>query len=222
MTNSVIIFDEAQMIPNDYLKPCISVLEQLLRYYGSSIVLCTATQPALKELLSPEIKIRELCARMDEQFSFFKRVSVKNLDKITQSELIQRLEQENQALCILNTKKRAQNIYQRIKREGVYHLSTAMYPVHRKKVLNEIRERLQKQEKCIVVSTSLVEAGVDLDFQTVYRQLAGADSIIQAAGRCNREGKRTETECFTYIFKLDQQEYVQGQRQQMEVTEGLL
>ena len=186
MTNSVIIFDEAQMIPNDYLKPCVSALEQLLRYYGSSIVLCTATQPALKKLLSPDIKITELCARMDEQFSFFKRVSIKNLNKITQIELIQRLQQENQALCILNTKKRAQNIYQSIKGEGVYHLSTSMYPVHRKRVLNVIRERLQKQEKCIVVSTSLVEAGVDLDFQTVYRQLAGADSIIQAAGRCNR------------------------------------
>lgn len=222
MTNSVIIFDEAQMIPNDYLKPCISALEQLLRYYGSSIVLCTATQPALKKLLSPDIEITELCARMDEQFSFFKRVSIKNLNKITQGELIQRLEQEDQALCIVNTKKRAQDIYQHIKGEGVYHLSTSMYPVHRKKVLDEIRERLQKQEKCIVVSTSLVEAGVDLDFQTVYRQLAGADSIIQAAGRCNREGKRTETECFTYIFKLDQQEYVRGQRQQMEVTESLL
>lgn len=222
MTNSVIIFDEAQMIPNDYLKPCVSALEQLLRYYGSSIVLCTATQPALKRLLSPDIKITELCARMDEQFSFFKRVSIKNLNKITQIELIQRLQQENQALCILNTKKRAQNIYQSIKGEGVYHLSTSMYPVHRKRVLNVIRERLQKQEKCIVVSTSLVEAGVDLDFQTVYRQLAGADSIIQAAGRCNREGKRIGTECFTYIFKLDSQEYVQGQRQQMEVTESLL
>lgn len=222
MTNSVIIFDEAQMIPNDYLKPCVSALEQLLRYYGSSVVLCTATQPALKRLLSPDIKITELCARMDEQFSFFKRVSIKNLNKITQIELIQRLQQENQALCILNTKKRAQNIYQSIKGEGVYHLSTSMYPVHRKRVLNVIRERLQKQEKCIVVSTSLVEAGVDLDFQTVYRQLAGADSIIQAAGRCNREGKRIGTECFTYIFKLDSQEYVQGQRQQMEVTESLL
>ena len=222
MTNSVIIFDEAQMIPNDYLKPCIAALEQLIRYYHSSIVLCTATQPALKKLLSSEIKITELCVRMDEQFSFFKRVSIKNLNKIMQSELIQRLELENQVLCILNTKKRVQSIYQSIKGEGVYHLSTSMYPVHRKKVLDEIRERLKKQEKCIVVSTSLVEAGVDLDFETVYRQLAGVDSIIQAAGRCNREGKRTDTECFTYIFKLDQQEFVQVQRQQMEVTESLL
>ena len=97
-----------------------------------------------------------------------------------------------------------------------------MYPAHRKRVLDEIRERLKKQEKCVVVSTSLVEAGVDLDFQTVYRQLAGADSMIQAAGRCNREGRRPSSQCFTYIFKLDIKESVPGQRQQIEVAESLL
>ena len=171
MTNSVIIFDEAQMIPNDYLKPCISALEQLLRYYHSSIVLCTATQPALKNLLSSDIMITELCTRMEEQFSFFKRVSIKDLNKITQSELVERLKKEKQVLCILNTKKRAQVVYQSIKGEGVYHLSTSMYPIHRKRVLKEIRERLQKQERCVVVSTSLVEAGVDLDYHTGSRQM---------------------------------------------------
>lgn len=222
IANSVIVFDEAQMLPNDYLRPCISAMEQLLRYYRSSIVLCTATQPALKNLIAEEIKIAELCPRMEEQFSFFKRVSINNLNKISEENLIERLKKENQALCILNTKKRAQKIYQSIKDEGVYHLSTAMYPAHRKRVLNKIRERLQKQERCMVVSTSLVEAGVDLDFQTVYRQLAGADSVIQAAGRCNREGKRPSSECSTYIFKLDQKDYVPGQQQQMDITESLL
>lgn len=222
IANSVIIFDEAQMLPNDYLKPCISVIEQLLRYYRSSIVLCTATQPALKDLLSEDIKITELCPRMEEQFNFFKRVSIENLNRLSEEDLIEKLEAENQALCILNTKKCTQRIYQRIKGEGVYHLSTSMYPAHRKRVLNDIRKRLQKQERCVVVSTSLVEAGVDLDFQTVYRQLAGIDSIIQAAGRCNREGKRPSSQCFTYIFKLDSKESVPGQRQHIEITESLL
>lgn len=222
IANSVIIFDEAQMLPNDYLKPCISAIEQILRYYRCSVVLCTATQPALKNLLSEEIKITELCPRMEEQFSFFKRVSIKNLNKISQEELIQRLERENQALCILNTKKCAQQVFQSIEEEGVYHLSTSMYSAHRKRALDEIRERLRKGEKCIVVSTSLVEAGVDLDFQAVYRQLAGVDSIIQAAGRCNREGKRPFSQCFTYIFSLDLKEYVPGQRQQIEIAESLL
>lgn len=222
IANSVIIFDEAQMLPNDYLKPCIRAMEQLLRYYRSSIVLCTATQPALRSLLSQDMNVTELCPRMEEQFAFFKRVSIKNLNKLSEDELIERLKTEEQALCILNTKKCTQRVYESIKDEGVYHLSTSMYPAHRKRVLNDIRERLQKQKRCVVVSTSLVEAGVDLDFQTVYRQLAGADSIIQAAGRCNREGMRPLSQCFTYIFKLDLKESVLGQRQQIEITESLL
>jgi len=220
--NSVIVFDEAQMLPNDYLRPCIAAIEQLLRHYQSSIVLCTATQPALTNILAQDITSTELCPRMEEQFRFFKRVSIKDLEQISEENLIDQLKSEHQALCIVNTKKRAQKIYQNIRGQGVYHLSTSMYPVHRKKVLNEIRERLENKEKCVVISTSLVEAGVDLDFETVYRQLAGIDSIIQAAGRCNREGKRASDACCTYIFRLDEREYVPGQRQQMEVTESLL
>lgn len=222
IVNSVIVFDEAQMLPNNYLKPCVAVIEQLVRYYRSSVVLCTATQPALKGILSADIGAIELCPRMEEQFQFFKRVSIKNLNRIPEEELIQRLERAQQVLCILNTKKRAQKIYQCLQSEGVYHLSTSMYPIHRKRVLSEIRERLKKNKKCIVISTSLVEAGVDLDFCTVYRQMAGVDSIIQAAGRCNREGKRPVDDSMTYIFQLDEREYIPGQRQQMEVTESLL
>lgn len=84
-------------------------------------------------------------------------------------------------------KKKAQKIYNAMREDGVYHLSTSMYPKHRKRMLKQIKERLREGKKCIVISTSLVEAGVDLDFYTVYRQLSGIDSIIQAAGRCNRE-----------------------------------
>lgn len=199
IANSVVVFDEAQMLPNDYLKPCIAAIEQLLRYYRSTIVLCTATQPALKGILAEDITATELCPRMEEQFRFFKRVSLKNLGKISEDELIRKLKTQQQALCILNTKKWAQKIYQKIKEDGVYHLSTSMYPVHRKRVLNEIRKRLKNGQKCVVISTSLVEAGVDLDFHTVYRQLAGVDSIIQAAGRCNREGKHSAEESFTVL-----------------------
>lgn len=222
IANSVIIFDEAQMLPNDYLKPCMAVVEQFIRYYHSSVILCTATQPALKGILAEDISAKELCPRMEEQFQFFKRVSVKNLERISEGDLIQKLKMERQVLCILNTKKRAQKIYQCLQGEGVFHLSTSMYPIHRKRVLNEIRERLEKDERCVVISTSLVEAGVNLDFCTVYRQMAGVDSIIQAAGRCNREGKRPIEDSNTYIFQLDEKEYIPGQRKQLEVTENLL
>lgn len=222
VADSVIVFDEAQMLPTDYLKPCIAVMEQLIRHYRSSVVLCTATQPALQNLFSEDIGFRELCPGVDDQFAFFKRSKIRDLGRISGDSLVERLKNEYSALCIFNTKKTAQNMYQELRGEGVYHLSTAMYPVHRKRVLAEIRKRLDDKKRCIVLSTSLVEAGVDLDFQTVYRQLAGVDSVIQAAGRCNREGKRSLDESNTYIFQLQEREFMPGQRQQMQVTEGLL
>lgn len=210
------------MLPNDFLKPCAAMMTQLLRYYGCTEILCTATQPALREFFPEDMDATELCPEMKEQFHFFKRSSIENMGVLTQEQLIVRLSHENQALCILNTKKRTQQVYKQLQGEGVYHLSTAMYPLHRKRVLEEIRKKLADGQRCIVISTSLVEAGVDLDFAAVYRQLAGADSIIQAAGRCNREGKRGLEESHTYTFTLDGQEYVPGQSQQIAVTKAML
>ena len=155
-------------------------------------MLCTATQPALQQFLPEKYVARELCPRRDEQFRFFERVTYQNIDTVTEEEMAEKLQQEWHALCIVNTRKRAQRLYEQLQGEGIYHLSTTMYPAHRKRVLAEIRERLddKKGKKCIVISTSLVGAGVDLDFTSVYRELAGVDSIIQAAGRCNRNDKR--------------------------------
>lgn len=222
IVNSVIIFDEAQMLPNDYLKPCIAMMEELLERYRTSMVLCTATQPALDSFFQTAGKGTELCPRMEEQFRFFERVTFQNLGTISEEELIDKLNQENQALCIVNTKKRAQALYDQMKGEGVYHLSTTMYPKHRRRVLKNIRRLLEEGKKCILISTSLVEAGVDLDFQSVYRQLAGIDSMIQAAGRCNREGKRPANESGVFIFQFEEKENVPGQRQQIDVTKILL
>lgn len=222
IANSVIIFDEAQMLPNDYLKPCIAMIEELVNNYQVSAVLCTATQPALASFFHEGISAKELCPRMEEQFEFFKRTVFENVGVLTENDLIQRLEKEYQALCIVNTKKRAQRIYKQLEGEGVYHLSTSMYPKHRRRILREIRERLQKNKKCILISTSLVEAGVDLDFQSVYRELAGVDSMIQAAGRCNREGLRPEKESKVYIFQFEGKENVLGQRQQIDVAKSVI
>ena len=222
IANSVIIFDEAQMLPNDYLKPCIAMIEELVNNYQASAVLCTATQPALTSFFHEGISAKELCPRMEEQFEFFKRTVFENVGVLTENDLIQRLEKEYQALCIVNTKKRAQRIYKQLEGEGVYHLSTSMYPKHRRRILREIRERLQKNKKCILISTSLVEAGVDLDFQSVYRELAGVDSMIQAAGRCNREGLRPAKESKVYIFQFEGKENVLGQRQQIDVAKSVI
>ena len=155
IANSVIIFDEAQMLPTDYLKPCIAMMEELVTNFRSSIVLCTATQPALTPLFRRKMPIIELCPRVEEQFQFFERVTFKNIGTVSEEELIEKLEQEYQALCIVNTKKRAQKIYQTMKGEGVFHLSTTMYPKHRRRVLEKVRTLLENGDKCILISTSL-------------------------------------------------------------------
>lgn len=222
MVNSVIIFDEAQMLPDDYLLPCVEMMEELVKYYRSTVVLCTATQPALQSVFGNDMKYKELCPDVEGQFAFFKRVFVKNLGTIPEEELTEQLQDKEQALCILNTKKQVQRIYRNIKGEGVFHLSTYMYPRHRKRVLEQIRSCLRDGKRCVVIATSLVEAGVDLDFKSVYRQIAGIDSVIQAMGRCNREGKRTPAESMAYIFDIEDSTPVPSQEQQIAVAKLVL
>lgn len=222
IANSVVIFDEVQMLPTDYLKPCIAMIEELVNSFEASVVLCTATQPALQPFFQSGIPAYELCPRLEEQFRFFKRTTFQNLDKISEEALIEKLSEEYQALCIVNTKKKAQVLYQALKGQGVFHLSTSMYPKHRKRVLEEVRRCLNAGERCLVLSTSLVEAGVDLDFHSVYRQLAGIDSVIQAAGRCNREGKRSLEDSNVYVFQFEEQERILGQRKQIDAAKTLV
>lgn len=222
IANSVIIFDEAQMLPTNYLKPCIAAMDELLQKYGVSIVLCTATQPALSTFFSKKYAPTELCPRRESQFRFFERVTYQTLGSVTEEDMINRLQEEKQALCIVNTRKIAQRLYGRIQGDGVFHLSTSMYPAHRRRTLQKIRERIADEKRCIVISTSLVEAGVDLDFMSVYRELAGVDSIIQAAGRCNRNGTRDKKNSFVYIFEWEKKERVPGQRQQIDIAKCML
>lgn len=203
LARSVIIFDEAQMLPVPYLKPCVAAMAELVANYGCSAVLCTATQPSLGPLLNryaPGLSLRELCPNTAELLPKFRRVTFQQKGALSNEELAARLNRKNQVLCIVNSRKQAQDAYALLEREGRYHLSTLMMPAHRRRKLNEIRERLKAGLPCRVVSTSLVEAGVDVDFPTVYRAEAGLDSILQAAGRCNREGKRSPLESVVHIF----------------------
>ena len=206
LANSVMIFDEAQTLPVPFLKPCISAIGELVRHYGATVVLCTATQPELGRLfneLAPELSIREIAPEPDELFEFFRRVSFQREGQLSNEELAARLTETEQVLCIVNTRKRAREIFQLLPEEGRFHLSTLMTPQDRKRVLDAVRERLKERKPCRVVSTSLVEAGVDVDFPAVWREVAGLDSILQAAGRCNREGKRPAAESIVHIFHAD-------------------
>lgn len=204
VANSVVIFDEAQMLPTCHLLPCVGVMANLAARFRSTIVLCTATQPVLADLFRkfyPNQQIREICPEIGDSFQKFRRVTYRDGGKLSNSALAEALSRENQVLCIVNTRKAAQEVFNLLPQEGRFHLSTLLYPQHRKEVLDTVRKRLKDDLPCRVVSTSLIEAGVDVDFPAVYRQIAGLDSIAQAAGRCNREGKRTAQESIVTFFR---------------------
>ena len=204
LAKSVIIFDEAQMLPIPYLRPCVFAIAQLVKNYGASAVLCTATQPALDEIFKEFLPGRpsvELCPPEVFRPELFQRVTFRREGKLSWEAVAERIGGQKQALCIVNSRKSAQQIYGLLDRDGAFHLSTLMYPAHRKAALREIRTRLRDGLPCRVVSTSLIEAGVDVDFPAVFREEAGLDSILQAAGRCNREGKRPAGESTVTIFQ---------------------
>lgn len=204
MANSVIIFDEAQMIPMGYLKVCLLALSELVLNYNSSAVLCTATQPQFTQFFPKSLPVTEIMPNPDQLYEAFKRVSIENLGKIEDEELVRRLNAHKQALCIVNTRKHARKLFELLPADGrCFHLSTLMYPAHRQKTICEIRKRLALEEPCIVISTQVMEAGVDLDFPVGYRALAGLDSIIQAGGRVNRNRRLSEAKLYVFEPETD-------------------
>ena len=207
IADSIIIFDEAQMLPVPFLKPCLASICELVRNYGCSAVLCTATQPVVEPLLKeylPNAPIRELCPEPERMYQVFRRTSYIDDGKLSDEELISELKSREQVLCVVNSRRQAQKLYAALKdAPGAFHLSTMMIPFDRKRVLREVRNRLKDGLPCRVISTSLIEAGVDVDFPEVYRALAGLDSIIQSGGRCNREGKRPREKSTVHIFRTE-------------------
>ncbi len=203
IADSVLIFDEAQMIPVPYLIPCVRAVKTLVAQYGCSAVLATATQSSLDKFFEP-LKPTEITQNPKDLYTFLRRVTIRQLEEpLTEEDLTEELLGQERILCIVNTRRRAQVLFSRLHKDvpdGTFHLSTTMIPTHRKRALEAIRERLKQGVPCRVVSTSLVEAGVDLDFDAVYRERAGLDSVIQAAGRCNREGKRAPELSIVTVF----------------------
>ena len=203
IAESVIIFDEAQMLPVPYLRACVNAIGELVRHYRVTAVLCTATQPSLNGLFAdydPSLRPEEICRDADRMRDFFRRVRFEIAGEQTEEALADCLRGRTQALCIVNTRKRARTIYELIRGEGSYHLTTRMTPAHRVRTLQEIRDRLRDGEPCRVISTSLMEAGVDVDFPEVWREMAGLDSILQAAGRCNRNAKNDPEASIVHVF----------------------
>ena len=206
IAESVLIFDEAQMLPVSYLRPCIAVISELIKNYRCSAVLCTATQPSLDKLFSeslPEMSSVELCLNVKKTYEQFRRVRYEYIGKTSSQELAVQVGNLDQVLCIVNRRDQAQKIYNLLPEAERFHLSTAMCSADRREKLMLIRNRLQEGKTCRVISTSLIEAGVDVNFPVVYRELAGLDSIIQAGGRCNREGEPGVINGTVYIFESE-------------------
>ena len=206
IAKSVIVLDEAQAIPTEYLEPCLAVLRELVEHYDCTVVLCTATQPALDDKSSLRMALSGVTEIIDDPAQLYQELSrteVKFIGNLSDDALIGHLQAESRVLCILPTKSQTRAVFEQLGgAEGLFHLSTNMYPEHRRQVLDEIRLCLKEEKPCRVISTSLVEAGVDLDFPVVYRAMAGLDSIAQAAGRCNREGKM-EGKGKVFVFETE-------------------
>jgi CRISPR-associated endonuclease/helicase Cas3 len=188
IVNSVVILDEAQLLPPELLSPCVDAMNRLVAEYGVTMVLSTATQPALPGLHAP----REIVSDPPSLYARLMRTEItfpaSLREPTTWKDLAERLQQHYQVLCVVNTRRDCHNLFKLMPR-GTIHLSGLMCGEHRSKIIRTIKERLAGGQTTRVISTQLVEAGVDMDFPVVYRALAGLDSIAQAAGRCNREGK---------------------------------
>lgn len=203
IADSVVIIDEAQTLPLKLLRPTVAAIDELARNYRCTLVLCTATQPALN---APEFcggleGVRELAPDPLALYRKLERVRVAHLGEVDDAALITRLQAHEQVLCIVNNRRHARALYQAIAEQpGACHLSTLMCARHRSAVLAEIRTRLDEGEPCRLVATSLIEAGVDISFPVVYRAEAGLDSIAQAAGRCNRHGKERAEDSPVWVF----------------------
>ena len=209
LARAVIILDEAQTIPVEYLQPSLKVLNELVVNYGATVVLCTATQPAVHKRTDFSIgieNVREIISEPQKLYQRLKRVTVENMGLQKDRDLVSLLQQEEQVLCIVNTRGHARSLMKAMGNdEGHFHLSALMCPAHRTQTLDAIRQRLAHGLRCRVVSTQLIEAGVDVDFPVVFRSMAGLASIAQAAGRCNRNGRLLE-KGRVFIFRSEHQD----------------
>lgn len=202
LANSIIVFDEVHMMPVRYLQPCLRAVGYITQYLNSQAIFMSATMPDFSDLIrqyANDCKAKDVISDK-RYFSVFKNYEYKYLGVSSNDRVVSLTEKHQSNLIVVNDRKTARKLYELCKNNGnTFHLSTYMTSVDRTKTINAIKTKLSANEKVIVVSTSLIEVGVDLDFEAVYREIAGLDNVIQAAGRCNREGKRASGT--VYVFE---------------------
>lgn len=210
LQDSIVIFDEIQTLPINLAECTMKMLNDMLHLCRCSFLFCTATQPDFrtrKDFAGID-NITSLVEAPKTIFEATKRVSyypVSDYQAQSISKIAERvIEQNDSVLIVCNTKKKARLLFEELNERSniqVFHLSTNMCQIHRMGIINKVRTKLKEGEKLILCSTQLIEAGVDLDFPVVFRELAPLESIIQSAGRCNREGKLTQGKVF--LFQLE-------------------
>jgi CRISPR-associated endonuclease/helicase Cas3 len=208
LARSVIVLDEVQTLPVEVLEPTVHALQQLIDNYGATVLLSTATQPALGQIQFAKSPV-QVVANPAQHFQTLKRVNYHvDLTPRNYDWLADEIAARAQVMVVLNTRKDALATIDALRQRhphvmpSVFHLSTLLCPAHRREVLAEVKRRLEHREPCRLVATQVVEAGVDLDFPVVMRAVEPLDRIVQAAGRCNREGRLTRGEVI--VFELAQ------------------
>lgn len=216
MADSILVFDEAHLMPQSYLQPCLQSIAFITRYLDSEAIFLTATMPDFENLIHkyalPGSKIFNLI-QDTSLFGEFQKCRYEYIGEVEADALLEKSSQSPSSLVIVNSKKVARQLFRECSTGKKYHLSTYMTPYDRKRILQEIREELNRLEKdyqtyedvpkerrITIIATSLIEAGMDLDVYTVFRERSGLDSILQAGGRCNREGRRAIADVFVFDF----------------------
>ncbi|MFO0824471.1 MAG: CRISPR-associated helicase Cas3' [Gemmataceae bacterium] len=219
IAKSVILLDECQALPPGLVAPTCGMLKQVAEVMGSTIVLCTATQPAFDHatLKADRLVATEIIPAELDLFKSLKRVELQwpagNDIRWSWSDVVERMAKEQSSLCVVNTKKAAKAVFDELKArdmKGVFHLSTAMCPTHRLEKLAAVRQRLKVGKPTYLVSTQLIEAGVDISFPVVLRELGPLEGIIQAAGRCNREGEIPNAGGRVIVFRSEEMKMPPG------------
>ena len=221
IANSVIILDEVHTLPTDFLQPIVDALKAYQTMFGASVLFTTASQPLLDGLIegcNPKAAfhgIDSITEIMPHEYALHERLRRVELvideTSSTYDEIVERISSHDKVLCIVNTRNDAREIYERLPKDGLtIHLSRMMCPKHVSRAIREIKQALSDSSERIVrvVATQLIEAGVDIDFPVVYRQEAGLDSVMQAAGRCNREGRMDMAT--THVFSLSKEHSLYG------------
>lgn len=202
LADSVLIFDEIHLIPTENIQPCLRGIGYITKYLNSEAILLSATMPDYSKQIEkyiPDIRVTEIIGDRT-CFKDFENCTYEDLGGQSFESIVQMTEEFSSSLIVVNTRKSARSVYKMLNGKK-FHLSTYMTPEHRSRTIAEIKNCLKKRERITVVSTSLIEAGVDLDFQAVFRELAGLDSILQSGGRCNREGYEACGRVF--VFETD-------------------